>query len=335
MMGNGGQAGEGGTVTPPPSPALGQLGETCVLPTDCDTGLTCVPSAATGNLGVCSYTDSGLTATGKSCSAECRTAADCCELPLGIVAGAKSCADLANDLSGVDCDDPGSFALQCFVQKVYCNCTGTEWDCTAGSCTYIAHCEVSGLDTDGCATLSRSGRGLTSTCNDDGLCAPVPGEPQCTKDADCETLTITDDADFDTCSPGECACYKRGGTCYRRCAKDLDCPVDTACDTTTHICMSAPECKVDSDCQRKFADIDYRCMEGGVCKETCANDLDCNKGDISDGGLEQVCNDDHVCQELGCANDVDCNDGAVRMFCEKNAAVTTVPVPHSAITDGT
>jgi hypothetical protein len=334
MMGSGGEAGSGGTVTPPPGPPLGQYGETCVLPSDCAAGLTCVPGGIdAGNLGVCSITDTGVTATGKSCSAECQDAEDCCELPLEIQAALtiRSCADLADVLAGVDCSDPGSFAAQCFAQSTYCDCNNATWTCNAGACTYRANCSADGLTTDGCATFSRSGRPLPSTCVDDE-CGTVAGEPLCNDDADCDTLTVTDDL-TDTCSPGECTCYQDIG-CYRKCADDLDCAVGFVCDAATEVCVAAPECVTQLDCQRSKNDVDWVCRDNGTCVERCNNDLDCNAGDIHAGGLLQVC-ENNECMPLGCADNDDCTALPVRMFCvEPTAPGATVAMPNSAITTG-
>ncbi len=334
MMGGGGEAGTGGTVTPPPGPPLGQLGETCVLPSDCAAGLTCVPGgASTGNLGICAVTDSGITATGKTCTAECEDAEDCCELPLEIqtLLSIKSCSDLAEDLEGVDCADPGTYATQCFAQATYCECNSSTWRCTVGACVYNAACEADGLTTEGCATYSRSGRALSPTCTD-SKCRAAAVDPICTTDAECETLTVADDL-YDTCSPGECTCYRATGNCYRKCAEDLDCAKGQVCDPTTDVCVNAPECGENFDCQRKYADVNYQCMDG-TCKETCANDLDCNAGGLVGGYFMNVCND-NVCMPLGCRGNDDCVDSAVRMFCVTPPTPATVAsAPHSAITDG-
>jgi hypothetical protein len=334
MMGGGGEAGSGGVV-PPPAPPLGRIGETCVLPSDCAAGLTCVPGGVeAGNLGICSITNSGLTATGKTCFAECETDEDCCELPLEIQAALtiKSCADLDDLLSGVDCMDPGSFAPQCFAQSTYCTCGTSTWRCTSGSCVYNAVCEADGLTTLGCATYSRSGRLLPTTCVD-GDCGTIAVDPICSSDAECETLTVADDP-YDTCSPGECTCFGGTGNCYRKCAENIDCAVGFVCDTATDVCVAAPECDNDFDCQRDNRDVDWFCTDNGACAEACSNDLDCNEGDISDGGLVSVCND-NLCMPLGCQDNDDCTALPVRMFCDTPPAVsTTAVVPRSAITGG-
>jgi hypothetical protein len=91
--------GEGGGPNVPEPPALGARGETCVLSSDCQTGLVCLPAGGqTGAVGVCTPKDAGLEPTGKSCSAECAKDDDCCELPIeehGSVC-AKSCIELSS-----------------------------------------------------------------------------------------------------------------------------------------------------------------------------------------------------------------------------------------------
>src|SRR6185503_6386975 len=191
-------------------------------------------------------------------------------------------------LDGVDCGDPGSSAPQCFVQSTYCNCNESTWRCTTGgSCVYNANCSDDGLTTEGCATVTRSDRGLVSTCTD-SKCRAAEVDPICTSDTECETLTVADD-NTDTCSPGECTCYRATGNCYRKCGEDIDCAKGFVCDTGTHVCVTAPECGEDRDCKLKHGDVNWMCSNDGVCLETCNNDLDCNLDGLEGGSFANVC----------------------------------------------
>lgn len=337
-----GSAGEGGmgAMPPPPASVLGRIGETCVLPSDCAAGLTCMPAGTSGGIGVCGVADTGITPTHMSCSAECKTAADCCELPYGIITDVsnptpfKSCADLAEILQDTDCSDPGTFARECFIQATYCECGKSTWKCTsAGQCQYNVDCQASGLTTDGCPTLSRSGVPLVATCNGDNRCASVPPDPECTSDGDCDTKAVADDP-TDTCSPDECVCHEPTGLCYRRCDKDLDCSGDQRCDAKLHVCIDGPECTTDLNCQKKLGDVGAICGKDGQCHIGCNSDLDCNPS-LFGMGLANVCTAEHVCESIGCTQDADCvGTSGVRLFCVADPAASTAAGVHSAITDG-
>jgi hypothetical protein len=326
-----GAAGAGGmgTVTPPPSPVLGALGETCLLTSDCVEGLSCLPNATTG-AGVCSIANTGITPTGKSCIGECESAADCCELPVALqgTLGAKSCADLAALIGDVDCGADASSAPEfCFAQATYCECDKT-WACTDSQCVYKKECSDDGLTTDGCPTYSRSGHALPSTCID-SQCAATAAPVGCEADDDCESTPVADDP-TDTCSAGECTCYKTTGLCYRACDADLDCAVGYSCDGKKHVCVSGAQCDDDVTCQKRLRDARAVC-NAGTCAVGCNLDLDCNSSLTS---FTMVCNaQTHVCEDPGCRSNSDCFSGAVQMFCIDNPAAGASVTVASAITD--
>ncbi|HTQ07120.1 MAG TPA: hypothetical protein VMI54_24855 [Polyangiaceae bacterium] len=333
-----GSGGEGGMGSnPPPSVRLGEQGETCTLSSDCVDGLACLPTqigagATAGVIGVCSVTSSGIQPTGMDCHAECKVPSDCCELPPSVLAqfDVKSCADLAAALSGVDCKDPGASAAECFAQAVYCQCTSDMWDCTdAGTCVYTATCTDSGLTTGGCPLKSRSDLALVSTCNSDGACAAPAGTAACTKDSQCEGKVVADSSP-DTCTAGECTCYKAQGECYRMCASNLDCATDKTCDNKTHVCVVPTECSTNLECQTKHRNVDSICV-GGSCEDKCMTDLDCNS---LTGSLTRVCGSDNTCQAIGCSSDSDCTGTAVHMFCTDVYTADAGTVVSSAITQG-
>lgn len=329
-----GAAGGGGmgSVITPPVPVLGEEGETCVLPSDCAPGLTCIPEKSDPpvGVGVCGVADTGITPSGKSCTGECATAADCCQIPVALQEDTtKSCADLAEKLDGVDCDDPGASASLCFVQATYCTCDKT-WACTNSMCVYKPACSADGLTTEGCPTYTRAGRSLPATCVDE-KCGGYPAPTGCEVDLDCEDGPVSDDP-YDTCSPDECTCYKSTGQCFRKCDNSLDCDFEYSCDTKkTHVCVKDPECTEDQFCQQRLHDLRAVC-DAGTCAVGCKTDQDCNQN--FEGGFMLVCNQDkHVCEDYGCRDDSDCWSTDIRMFCVANPEPASVTMVQSAITD--
>jgi hypothetical protein len=330
-----------------PGPQLGSQGETCVLSSDCVTGLICVPAdtggVGTASVGVCTPADTGIVPTGKTCFAECAVAADCCELPTELHAtlGAKNCTeieDLLTDLAA-DCDAPDTASSPlCFAQEVYCDC-GSQWACTAGQCSYTADCEADGLVVDGCATTSRSGRALISTCDPDTSKCQLPtgGEAFCEEDVDCDTLAVTDDPS-DTCLPGECTCYLESA-CLRKCQEDLDCPFGKRCDTGPNVCVPAGTCTENVACQLLMGDYRATCVEG-ACTMPCDQDIDCNMG-LTGGALSMVCHEGS-CQAIGCTDNSECKNATDvanlvasprKMFCATVPVGMAGVVGSSAITD--
>jgi hypothetical protein len=339
--------GGGGNV---PGPLLGSQGETCVLSSDCETGLICVPAdtggVGTASVGVCTPADTGILPTGKSCFAECTDADDCCELPTELHAtlGAKSCAEIDVLLADADCDAPDTVTSPlCFARSVYCDCSDSQWECTAGQCSYEADCTADGLVVEGCATFSRSGRALTATCDVGGTdptdkCkVAVSGEALCTDDVDCDGLAVTDDA-TDTCVEDECVCYQQFA-CLRRCQEDLDCGFGKRCDAGSDVCVPAGTCMSNVTCQLQMGDYRAECVEG-ACTMPCDQDIDCNMG-LTGGALSMVC-DEGACKAIGCTDHSECQNltdvtNAVpsprKMFCATVPAGMAGVVGSSAITD--
>jgi len=329
-------------------PALGGVGETCGLTTDCADGLACLPSdgapdlrgieakaIGSNSVGVCSPVDNGLTPTGNACGGECKTAEDCCELPVAVHipyalldtpgvsgpygTGANSCTQLAALLDGVACATTKVVAeqVQCFARATYCDCGAKTWACNdAGRCEYTAACvaATAGSVTGGCPTFTRLGLPTPTTlCNKAKKCAPeaVAG---CKVDADCDE-TVYAVGTLDPCTDGKCVCHKDSGSCYRGCSEDLDCPVTTTCDTTTSLCTTGDQCDSDAFCVTLNNDINSKCVAGS-CQGSCSNDRDCNGGQLTNYTNTRVCNADHVCELVGCVNDNQCPAvGGVRTFC--------------------
>jgi hypothetical protein len=341
-------------------PALGGPGETCGLTSDCSEGLTCLPSDSfvataigSNSVGVCAVTDNGLEPTGKSChGAECLTAEDCCELPIEVQianasaptygVGVNSCAELAKVLDGVDCDATSLTtvnAARCFAQTAYCECAKNTWACGAtGHCEYKASCSKNYGTPGGCPTYSRAGYALTSACDIDGTekCQPAAAVPTCKVDADCEGEIVADNA-LETCTGGECTCYKTAGLCYRKCGEDLDCEAGKVCDDKLKLCVAAPTCESNAFCVTRMNDIHSKCVDG-LCDTTCETDLDCNYGSLIYGNTTattRVCNATHHCEAVGCETDQECPGTAagVKLFCTETPALVATAGVFSAKTD--
>jgi hypothetical protein len=347
-------------------PALGGIGETCGLTSDCEEGLACLPSdrvaapppvdtlaIGSNSVGVCSPVDNGLTPTGNVCGGECKTAADCCELPVAVHVpyavtntpgvsgpygvGANSCTELAALLDGINCATTKVVAEQvkCFAQTAYCECGTKTWACNdAGRCEYNAACVAAtvGSITGGCPTYTRLGLPTpTTTCSKAKKCVPeaVAG---CTANADCdETMLIAEGTEY--CTNGKCTCDTDSGKCYRSCSEDLDCPVHFTCDTKTDLCRAGDQCETNSFCVTTYNDINSKCV-AGTCTSSCNNDLDCNGGVLTNYDATMVCNAEHVCEKVGCAADNECPAvGSVRAFCVKAPEATATGGVVSAITD--
>ncbi len=323
-------SGEGGA----PSVTLGKRGETCVVSSDCEAGLVCRPGGMQTSIGVCTETETDIEPTGNVCGAECKVAADCCEIPIELQTGlgTRSCTELDDLLVGVDCDTTVvAVELQrCFAQTAYCECDTDTWACNEGACLYTATCSADGQVPGGCATMSRSGRTLFATCDvdDTELCQPPAGDPLCTTDDDCEAVTVTDDA-MDTCVADECTCFQAG--CYRRCTENLDCRAGRECDMGAHVCVPVAACVTDQTCQTRLGDVRAKCINR-ACTIECEVDLDCNG--LTNGAFQQVCHEG-MCQSLGCSNDDECPGTMLgaRLFCTEPAAAAGVTGAESAITD--
>ncbi len=84
-----------------PPPRVSDLGESCSATSDCAAGLVCVPAVSAVSGGTCDLASFGIKATGKTCSGECNTGADCCELPLNVTINAvaiHTCQDILNSV---------------------------------------------------------------------------------------------------------------------------------------------------------------------------------------------------------------------------------------------
>jgi hypothetical protein len=338
-------AGGDGNVS---GPMLGSKGETCTLTTDCAPGLACMPGVGVAQfVGICTLIDSGLTPSPTVCGAECATAADCCELPVGLHAtlGAYSCSDLADLLTGVTCatatlapDGP-----RCLAYSAYCDdqCGAKTWACTDGACEYASKCTKATQVAGGCPSLTRGGRAISACDTKSGRCAPQ-APVGCTTDASCfaPTPQLIVGGLGDTCSDGECACFKGTGGCYRKCSEALDCPVGYSCDDATSLCTPLDACTTDSQCITLAHDSRVKCVNGACSLPPCIHDIDCNPGGLTNGFFTLVCGPDKTCVPLGCTTDEECGvymgseiAGGVRSFCGPPAKGVIAGGPVSAITD--
>lgn len=331
-------------------PQLSGVGETCQLTTDCDKGLACLPGALPGGasaagVGVCTPMDSGLTPSGQQCGRECNTAADCCELPVALHAtlGAYSCADLEALIADITCASATAVnGERCLAYSAYCDaaCGNKMWTCTDdGACEYAAKCTKATTVVGGCPPYTRGGTAIPVCDTTAGRCSTAAGTG-CTTDASCFTPTpqVVTGGGGDTCSDGECACYKATGACYRKCSEDLDCPVGFSCNSKTALCMPLGACTTDAQCITLAGDTRVACIDGMCSKPPCEHDIDCNPGGLINGGFKFVCDKDHKCVSLGCESDAECPAltgplaGGVRSFCGAPPQATTA-LPVSAITD--
>jgi hypothetical protein len=342
----GGQAAEAAS----PPPRVSDLGESCASTSDCGAGLVCVPAVSGG--GTCDLASYGLTPTGKTCSGECVTGADCCELPLNIVMGVKTCEDLLAALTGntTQCASTtlgSDVDVECFIYSTYCATCATSnvWTCTANQCVYSASCQNSGVEGDGCPDQTRTGRALSPFC--DPATSHCQSAPRgiCNTSSDCDGKGTTDSAG--TCRGGDCTCYQGG--CYLSCASTLDCVQGYGCNTTSNLCVQNGTCSSDADCADQTGVVDAKCVSG-ACKLPCTSDRQCGgsglvPGPASDAGggfRGKVCGSDGFCDDLGCATDADCQeldanlnpgDNPVNFFCVTPPATAPTPAPASAITN--
>lgn len=368
-------AGEGGTVVTPPAPRLGARGESCQVAADCNTGLICIPNpggiyAGTGS--VCELASYGITPTGKTCSGECMTAADCCEMPVGISSTYVTCQDVVRGIATESGGDAGAVACvgtvanvsnvsaalseACFLYVTYCNCAATTWACTNNQCQYKptgTQCEapVAGGSTgglvnhwNGCPSKTRLGTATWNyPCNEKGQCAPAPVDSACNVDADCNpTSTLSKfvaDYPTDTCSQDECTCYNKQG-CYRKCAKDLDCADNWKCNTTSKLCVPGPsECTTNAHCADIHGSVSWECTANGTCQQKCASDYECSSSGANRnlGSFSAVCGADKYCHEVGCTADSDCwpsDGGHAKKFCVAPPAAPAGTGIKSALVTG-
>jgi hypothetical protein len=297
---------------------------------DCGEGLTCIP-VLNASSGICDVASYGLTPTGKTCGGECKTAADCCELPINNSLGVSSCDDIVDLLGGTPatlCTAPtADNSGLCFLYQTYCTCAASTWSCTANKCVYAAACSAAGEVTGGCPALSRLGLTLPTTCSANKCQADVG----CANAAACVDQVVADDT-TDTCTADECTCYQN--RCYRTCSTDLDCIVGYVCDATQKLCTQTA-CTVDTECVRSLRDPMAQCNQG-TCALPCTTDHQCSGSGTIGAFNFQVCSHG-FCADIGCSTDSECGvanttqAGAnLKTFCVDVAAST--PLVRSAAT---
>jgi hypothetical protein len=355
-------AGADVTTTPiTPGPRLGARGESCQVASDCSTGLICVPNETGSAVGsICELANYGLTPTGSQCGGECKTAADCCEMPQDIDSTSttplRSCADVLDTLGGsaaaaTACTgtSPSGDAHACFLYVTYCNCAANTWACTGNQCVYKptgTQCTAAALpDTwGGCPSKTRLGNQTwNTTCSDTGTCT-VATTPVCNTTSDCTGLGVIDSTTLgDKCTANECICYQKSG-CYRKCTKDIDCPGAYKCSTsgaTANLCVPSGGCSTNLDCAKTLGNAKAECRSN-VCVSPCASDYECNPSGANRnlGHLTQVCSPTtNTCQPLGCTSDLECwqevDGSAPKSFCVTPTAGVAGTIVQSAIVTGT
>jgi hypothetical protein len=338
-----GDAGDAATTAIGPHLAL--VGEACQTLSDCSSGLDCVAS----DYGtVCEPVSYNLTPTGKTCSGQCSTAADCCELPVdapleflndaGFTQGitVHSCQDVLNALGGSNApcvSGPQNGQKEaCFYYETYCQCAGGTWACSPNNqCQYTAPCTVNSTNTvGGCPSSNRVGASGETTCTipagaSTGSCLPPGG---CTMAADCVGKAVADVSGATCSAAGNCICSN--SACYLPCQGNIDCAAGSTCDMATQLCKPAG-CSTPSDCVYTTNNVLSTCVSG-ACKIPCTTDYQCNAGASGSAPTTfsgQVCSSGY-CAPLGCSSNSDCTSTEVQMFCVTPPATGE----HSAITGG-
>jgi hypothetical protein len=363
--GSGSGSSSGSAVPEAAPPHLGARGDVCQATSECGPGLECVSSPSFGGGGICDISSYGLSGnvTGKTCTGECNTAADCCDLPVDkYTVGATvihQCADLTTIINGQTCPSAGDTSLlgqACFLNATYCGTCGTSWTCTANQCIFTAACNQSNVATPagvgGCAEFSRLGHPLTETCNPTtSTCTTPTSTTGCTQATDCtnESYVAFTGATAGICKApggsGDCVCQNT--FCYLACSKDLDCATGYTCDTTSRLCKPVGACTSNAQCVTTTGDVLSTCVSG-KCTEPCTSDHDCSQysgapGADQGGFGNSVCvipsgMTTGTCQALtgNCSTDSDCNlaNGATaHLFCVTPSTTTPAPVEVSAITN--
>jgi hypothetical protein len=337
--------GEGGITST--GPHLGLLNESCQTSRDCQSPYECVGD-------VCSSANYNLTATGKTCTGECNTPADCCELPVGfsvslgyLTDGGTSYRSLSG--SSVRCEDLLTFiggdtsacagplpdtlyslAQGCAYYQQYCQCTANTWACNNNQCAYTAPCTVPAVTAATAATCppeTRTGKQLGTTCNVTGGAATGNGtcSAGCSANTDCDGKQPSGSGH--TCSgadggPTNCTCYQ--SACYFACKADIDCASGSTCDGTTHLCKTTG-CTMNSDCVLSSRNAQAQCV-AGACQIACQSDVECKPATT---GLYCL---GGSCKAPGCSSDTDClGNGSAHAFCV--TATATAAVYSSAVTN--
>jgi hypothetical protein len=363
---------DGGVMTPPQNgpdsgpapvpeaaapPRVSALGEGCQVTADCAGGLVCIPSSPYGGPGICDLASYGLTPTGKTCSGECNTGADCCELPTNVgtigTTAVHTCQDILTAVllgNMTQCTQSPTAALAvgigCFYYATYCStCAANNiWSCTNNQCVYNHSCQNSGNVLNGCPSETRTNH-ATPTTNCDTMsntCKAAAQVGTCSADADCDGKLTNDNVAL-TCRGGDCTCYQQA--CYVKCAGDLDCRQGYHCDAAaTKLCVQNTTCSTDADCTVSTGSANAKCSMG-TCKTTCKSDHDCGaSGAIHNAFVNnfagEVCGADGFCDPLGCSGDSDCQNAgsnpggsALHLFCVTKATTPGAPVVQSAITN--
>jgi hypothetical protein len=342
-VGDGGLAdgGEGGVAT---GPHLGLLNESCQTSSDCQSPLECISDS-------CAVVSYNLTSTGKSCTGECNTAADCCELPVNFEAffpewytfpadggfgetihpelsgSSLRCQDLLAFIGGDAsiCNqatfpsNEESLAEGCFDYQTYCTCAANTWACNNNACSYTAPCTTNSVTAGGCPSETRTGRALGATCNLAGAATTGTCQAGCTTAADCAGTFPSGSghacsaADAGT---GDCTCYQ--SACYFKCSKDIDCASGSTCDATTSLCKAAG-CATAADCVESTGNPLAQC-NAGACQIGCTNDVECNPpSTICSAGF---------CKAAGCSSDANCTS-STHLFC----VTATTTTYTSAVTN--
>jgi hypothetical protein len=349
MASSSGGSSSGAVVPEAAPPHLGVRGDVCSSTSDCGPSLDCIYTGA--GVGICDLAtyNLGAAATGKTCTGECNTAADCCDLPVDVVIGGTEyhhCNDIKNQVIGAaNCPtapDATALGVGCFYYNTYCGTCGSAWACTASQCIYNATCTASGPGIGGCPDETRTGRFLSSTCSTTGVCGGT-GAGTCMASSDCagRAYVAFPGEVSGTCrAPGatgtnDCVC--QAGSCYLGCSKDLDCATGYTCDTTTSLCKVAGSCQTDAQCAVSQGNILSKCVSGS-CTRPCQTDHDCSRFSGVVGTFSgSVCNSG-TCQVLGCTMDSDCNitsasnPTGVHLFCTGPATAAAAP-EVSAITN--
>ena len=346
--------GGGDSSTTMVAPHLGLLNESCQVSSDCQQPLECLGQR-------CSVVSWNLTATGKTCSGECNTAADCCELPVnfdpflggwetavdggsfifhpGLTSTNVRCEDLLSFMGGDAsiCANPANFnvntetlAQGCFLYNTYCgSCSASgPWACTNNQCVYASPCTPSGTVASlatACPSETRTGRGLSTTCTVASGATMGSCQAGCAMDTDCAGK-VPSGGSAHTCSAADAGagtnCTCYQSACYFKCARDLDCVSGDTCDTTTHLCKPAG-CMADPDCIQSLGNARAKCTMG-ACQITCDNDSNC-------GPPSSICSSG-VCKPSGCTSDTDCPGGSTNGA--KEFCVTATPTTYTgAITN--
>jgi hypothetical protein len=318
--------GEAGVVST--GPHLGLLNESCQTSSDCQAPLECLGNS-------CEVVSYNLTSTGKSCTGECNTPADCCELPVGLspsvqewfsfTDGGVETPHFLQQGSSVRCEDLLAFvggdatvcnattfsfnqeglAEGCFYYDTYCKCAANTWACNNNACSYTAPCTTSSTTAGGCPSEARTGRALGSTCNMPVGAAAGTCQAGCATSADCSNTFPTGsghECSQSDAGAGDCTCYQ--SACYFKCTKDIDCASGSTCDTTTSLCKKSG-CATTADCVQSTGNPLAQC-NAGACQIACTNDVECAPpSTICAGGF---------CKAAGCSSDANCTS-STHLFC--------------------